>query len=90
MGYNQLSIVFAVCRNDVPWRFPGARRIETFLIRRHVLIPEFLGLDRITSNLGTGICKKCQKLPLDDIKKRFQMASIFAAEFWKKMPRRSN
>jgi hypothetical protein len=53
-------------------------------------IPEFLGLDRITSNLGTGICKKCQKLPLDDIKKRFQMASIFAGEFWEKMPRRSN
>ena len=52
-------------------------------------IPEFLGLDRITSNLETGICGKCQKLPLDDIKKRFQMATIFAAEFWKKT-RRSN
>ena len=53
-------------------------------------IPEFLGLDRITSNLETGICGKCQKLPLDDIKKRFQMATIFAAEFWKKTRRSNN
>ena len=41
MGYNQLSIVFAVCGNDIPGRVPGARRTEALLVRRHVLIPEF-------------------------------------------------
>ena len=45
LGYDQPSVLFVVGGNDIPGCVPGARRTEAFLVRRHVLLPEFPLLD---------------------------------------------
>ena len=45
MGYNEPSVLFVVGGNDIPGRIPGACCTEAFLIRLHVLLPEFPLLD---------------------------------------------
>jgi len=41
LGYDQPSVLFVVGRNDIPGRVPSARRTEAFLIRLHIVLPEF-------------------------------------------------
>src|SRR5450759_5057482 len=41
LRYNQSRVLFVVGGNDIPRRVPGACRTEAFLIRLHVLFPEF-------------------------------------------------
>src|SRR5665647_3197855 len=41
LRYNQPSVFLVVGGNDIPGRVPGACRTEAFLIRLHVLLPEF-------------------------------------------------
>src|ERR1035437_7282215 len=41
LRYNQPSVFLVIGGNDIPGRVPGACRTEVFLIRLHVLLPEF-------------------------------------------------
>src|ERR1035437_5383387 len=41
LRYNQPSVFLVIGGNDIPGRVPGACRTEAFLIRLHVLLPEF-------------------------------------------------
>src|SRR5665647_1751363 len=41
LRHNQPNVFLVVGRNDIPGCIPGACRTEAFLIRLHVLLPEF-------------------------------------------------
>src|SRR6476620_10030555 len=75
LGHNKSSVLFVVGANDIPRNVPGACRTEAFLVRVHVLVPEFPLLDVRAPNFQffSGSSIRCRK--------RFRCSSF---ERWRK------